>query len=111
MAQHRNRPTIYHQGTLRIIVPGHAQKRMHERGDTQPLLRAIAALRAQGDIPVRQPVALKGDQVTVVFEFRARKTWAVVATVLSHDAGRIGRDTLIIPVQLRAGVAHHRRER
>lgn len=97
MAQHRNRPTIYYQGDLHIIVPDHAQKRMQERGDIQPLLRAIAALRARGDIPVHQPVALKGEQVTVVFEFRARKTRAMVVTVLPHDAGRIGRDTLIIP--------------
>ena len=97
MAQHRNRPTIYHQGDLRIIVPNHAQQRVQERGDIQPLLPAIAALRARDDIPVRQPVALKGDQVTVVFEFRSRKTRAVVATVLSPDARRIGRGALIIP--------------
>ena len=40
MAQHRNRPTIYHQGDLRIIVPNHAQQRVQERGDIQPLLPA-----------------------------------------------------------------------
>ena len=97
MAQHRNRPTIYLQGDLRIIVPGHARQREQERGEIQNLFPAIAALGTRGDIPVRQPVALKGDQATVIFEFQARKTRAVVATVLSPDARRIGQDTLIIP--------------
>lgn len=92
-----NRPTIYHQGDLRIVVPDHAQQRVQERGEIQALLPAIAELRMRDDIPVRQPVALVGKQATVVFEFRARKSRAVVATVLSPDADRISRDTLIIP--------------
>ncbi len=94
---HNNRPTIYRQGDLRIIVPDHARQRARERGDIRPLFPAIAALQAWDDIPVHQPVALKGEQATVIFEFRQGKRRAVVATVLSPDADRIGRDTLIIP--------------
>ena len=94
---YNNRPTIYHQGDLRIIVPDHARQRTRERGEIQAFLPAIAALKAWDDIPVRQPVALKGEQVTVVFEFRNRKTRVAVATVLPHNARRIGQGTLIIP--------------
>ena len=51
---------------LVIAVPGHARQRVQERGEIQALLPAIAALRTWDDIPVRQPVALEGEQATVV---------------------------------------------
>ena len=70
---------------LRIIVPDHARRRSLQRGlpVTGRIAAGIRVLQTRKDVGNKEPLALLSeDGRKLVFEFRRRKSRAVVATVL-----------------------------